>query len=166
MTKPLTVLKTVEDVDNTPDGTVVETTSGAVFAIVSPSGKDYVKRRLPARVLRWGEDLYPTVFERVLKSLAKMKPAERENCHMAQCHVIGHSEPFVLFRIDDGERTAQDFRDAPEGTVAIDSYSGNRGLAMKHETGLWDYETNDYTEFELAEMDVVTPFTVIAVAES
>lgn len=216
MTKPLTVLKTVEDVDNTPDGTVVETTSGAVFAIVSPSGKDYVKRRLPARVLRWGEDLYPTVFERVLKSLAQMKPAERENCHMAQCHVIGHSEPFVLFRIDDGERTAQlisksgklifpnldevipfldlprlvwpgkepqetsdvsewvgrelrtaqDFRDAPEGTVAIDSYSGNRGLAMKHETGLWDYETNDYTEFELAEMDVVTPFTVIAVAES
>lgn len=216
MTKPLTVLKTVEDVDNTPDGTVVETTSGAIFAIVTQSMKGYVKKRLPARVLRWGEDLYPTVFERVLKSLAKMKPAERENCHMAQCHVIGHSEPFVLFRIDDGERTAQlisksgklifpnldevipfldlprlvwpgkepqetsdvsewvgrelrtaqDFRDAPEGTVAIDSYSGNRGLAMKHETGLWDYETNDYTEFELAEMDVVTPFTVIAVAES
>ncbi|AEG84417.1 hypothetical protein [Corynebacterium ulcerans] len=107
MTKPLTVLKTVEDVDNAPDGTVVETTSGAIFAIVTQSMKGYVKKRLPARVLRWGEDLYPTVFERVLKSLAQMKPAERENCHMAQCHVIGHSEPFVLFRIDDGERTAQ-----------------------------------------------------------
>lgn len=107
MTKPLTVLKTVEDVDNAPDGTVVETTSGAVFAIVSPSGKDYVKKRLPARVLRWGEDHYPTGFERVLKSLAQMKPAEWENCHMAQCHVTGHSEPFVLLRIDGAERTAQ-----------------------------------------------------------
>ncbi|KPJ24964.1 hypothetical protein AOT31_02455 [Corynebacterium ulcerans] len=107
MTKPLTVLKTVEDVDNVPDGTVVETTSGAIFAIVTQSMKGSVKKRLPARVLRWGKDLYPTVFERVLKSLAQMKPAERENCHMAQCHVIGHSEPFVLFRIDDGERTAQ-----------------------------------------------------------
>ncbi|ESU58839.1 hypothetical protein D881_03085 [Corynebacterium ulcerans NCTC 12077] len=107
MTKPLTVLKTVEDVDNAPDGTVVETTSGAIFAIVTQSMKGYVKKRLPARVLRWGEDLYPTVFEQVLKYLAQMKPAERENCHMAQCYVIGHSEPFVLFRIDDGERTAQ-----------------------------------------------------------
>lgn len=216
MNKPLTVLKAVEDVDNAPDGTVVNTRMGATITIETKEVRKYLKENLPVRVLRWGEDLYPTVFERVLKSLAQMKPAERENCHMAQCHVTGQLEPFVLLRIDDGEndahlisksgklifpnldevipfldlprlvwpgkepqeplavdewvgrelRTAQDFRDAPEGTVAIDSYSGNRGLAVKHETGLWDYETNEYTEFELAEMDVVAPFTVIAVVES
>lgn len=106
MNKPLTVLKAVEDVDNAPDGTVVNTRMGATITIETKEVRKYLKENLPVRVLRWGEDLYPTGFERVLKSLAQMKPAERENCHMAQCHVTGQLEPFVLLRIDDGENDA------------------------------------------------------------
>lgn len=103
MSKPLTVLKTVEDVDNAPDETVVETTSGAIFAIVSPSEKDYVKKRLPARVLRWGENYYATEFEPVIKTLADMTAEELKECQWMQCHTIGRSGPLVLLGID-GDR--------------------------------------------------------------
>lgn len=216
MNNPLTVLKTVEDVDNAPYGTVVETVMGRAGALNNQDSIELAKKELPARVLRWGEDHYPAKFEQVIKTLADMTAEERQECLWMQCetaqlrksglkaiitHVyeasaelmtsdgvtLGVTFGHVIPRFDlprfvwPGEesqetpavsewvgrelRTAQDFRDAPEGTVAIDGYSGNRSLAMKHETGLWDYETNDYTEFELAEMDVVTPFTVIAVAK-
>ncbi|AEG84661.1 hypothetical protein [Corynebacterium ulcerans] len=217
MSKPLTALKTVEDVDNAPDGTVVVLCNGGVLAIGAEEVRDFIKEGLPARVLRWGKDHYPTGFECLVKTLADMSLEERQECRWMQCQtalliendlkgvigdVCGNSvmifasngtsdwepldevvplldlprmvwpgeapkEPPVVSEWVGRElRTAQDFRDAPEGTVAIDGYSGNRSLAMKHETGLWDYETNEYTEFELAEMDVVAPFTVIAVAES
>lgn len=216
MNKPLTILKTVEDVDNAPYGTVVETASEAVFTIVSKSTKDYVRGNLPARVLRWGKNHYPTGFEQAIKTLAGMTAEERQECKWMQCQtalliendlkgVIGDIcgntvlifasngtsdwEPLnqVIPLLDlprmvwPGEEpqetpvvsewvgcellTAQDFRDAPEGTVAIDSYSGDRSLAVKNGAGLWDYETNEYTEFDLAEMDVVAPFTVVAVVE-
>lgn len=212
MNKPLTILKTVEDVDKAPYGTVVETASEAVFTIVSKSTKDYVRGNLPARVLRWGKNHYPAKFEQVIKTLADMTAEEHRLCQWMQCDVP-YEGSCVILRVQDefalviskkgnlwdvslsnviprfdlprmvwpGEepqeppvvsewvgrelRTAQDFRDAPEGTVAIDSYSGDRSLAVKNGPGLWDYETDEYTEFDLAEMDLVAPFTVVAVVE-
>lgn len=96
MNKPLTVLKTVEDVDNAPDGTVVETASRAVFEIVLQSRKDYVKKRLPARVLRWGEDYYPAKFEQVIKTLADMSLEEREECQWMQCDFLHGKRGAIL----------------------------------------------------------------------
>lgn len=100
MNKPLTVLKTVEDVDKAPDETVVETTSGAVFPIQSQSMKDYVKKRLPARVLRWGENHYPTEFEPVIKTLADLTTEEHKECQWMQCDVP-YEGSCVILRVQD-----------------------------------------------------------------
>lgn len=85
MNNPLTVLKTVEDVDNAPVGTVVETVTGRNGALNGQESFELVKKELPARVLRWGEDYYPAKFERVIKTLADMTKEERQECQWMQC---------------------------------------------------------------------------------
>lgn len=85
MTKPLTVLKTVEGVDNAPYGTVVETVMGRAGALNNQDSIELAKKELPARVLRWGEDHYPAKFEQVIKTLADMTAEERQECLWMQC---------------------------------------------------------------------------------
>lgn len=210
MNKPLTILKTIEDVDNAPDGTVVETMSGAVFPIITQSMEDYAKKRLPARVLRWGKDYYPTEFEQIIKTLADLTTEERQECRWMQCHAIGRSGLLILLGID-GDRarllvesgmmvfadlaavtplkdlprmvwpgeesqetpavsewvgrelfTAQDFRDAPVGTVCTD-VEGDP--ALKTSEDCWSYIGSTSAGEHMAH-EAGGPFTVIAVAES
>lgn len=98
MNKPLTVLKTVEDVDNVPYGTVVETVRGRAGALNNQDSIELAKKELPARVLRWGEDHYPTGFERVVKTLADMDTEERKECQWMQCNVP-YGDSCVILRV-------------------------------------------------------------------
>lgn len=88
MSKPLTVLKTVEDVDNAPARTVIEMVNGAVCTLESAGAIEIVERNLPARVLRWGENQYPAKFEWVIKTLADIAEDKRKEYRWAQCELL------------------------------------------------------------------------------
>ncbi|MDK8889232.1 hypothetical protein QP992_08755 [Corynebacterium ulcerans] len=100
MTKPLTTLRTVEDVDNAPVGTVVEPVTGMVRELVLQESFEILKNELPARVLRWGKNHYPAKFEQVIKTLADMTAEEHRLCQWMQCDVP-YEGSCVILRVQD-----------------------------------------------------------------
>lgn len=209
MTKPLTTLRTVEDVDNAPVGTVVEPVTGMVRELVLQESFEILKNELPARVLRWGKNHYPAKFEQVIKTLADIAEDKRKEYLWAQCELLDGTlgvisdvgvdaaivsvrsggtlmrnadniilrldlprmvwpeeepqEPLVVSEWVGRElRTAQDFAEAPVGTVCTD-VEGDP--ALKASEDCWFYIGSTSADEHMTH-EAGGPFTVIAVAES
>ncbi|CAB0635246.1 hypothetical protein CIP107566_00530 [Corynebacterium diphtheriae] len=90
MTDPLIILRTAEDVDKAPTGTILCSPKAPnkmlnKVLVVGINLRETLVKNLPLRVLRWGQSRYPTGFDDArLPTLADMTVEEREKCMFMQ----------------------------------------------------------------------------------
>ncbi|MHC9873610.1 hypothetical protein ACQX22_08970 [Corynebacterium diphtheriae] len=99
MTEPLIILRTAEDVDKAPVGTIVcNRTSPYETLVFGINAHETLVEALPLHVLRWGKTQYPDSFTAPkLPTLADMTVQEREECMFMQAQDGGGNLCIILY---------------------------------------------------------------------
>ncbi|CAB0942720.1 hypothetical protein FRC0448_00610 [Corynebacterium diphtheriae] len=108
MTDPLIILRTAEDVDKAPTGTILCSPKAPnkmlnKVLVVGINLRETLVKNLPLRVLRWGQFRYPTGFDDArLPTLADMTVEEREKCVLMQAQDAGGKLCTILYASPSG----------------------------------------------------------------
>ncbi|MHD0241477.1 hypothetical protein ACQZF5_05255 [Corynebacterium diphtheriae] len=121
MTEPLIILRTAEDVDKAPKGSIVcNRTIPYRTLVVGVDVRETLIKALPLRVLRWGQFQYPTGFDdTALPTLADMTVEEREKCVLMQAQDLGGK--LCIIRSVDPLGASVLYRDGTNGSWGLDS---------------------------------------------
>ncbi|MHC9650340.1 hypothetical protein ACQXZ2_10680 [Corynebacterium diphtheriae] len=125
MTDPLIILRTAEDVDKAPAGTILCSPKAPnkmlnKVLVVGINFRETLVKNLPLRVLRWGQFRYPTGFDDArLPTLADMTVEEREKCVLMQAQDAGGKLCIILYASPSGASVI--YRGGANGSWGLDS---------------------------------------------
>lgn len=125
MTDPLIILRTAEDVDKAPTGTILCSPKAPnkmlnKVLVVGINLRETLVKNLPLRVLRWGQFRYPTGFDDArLPTLADMTVEEREKCVLMQAQDAGGKLCIILYAFPSGVSVF--YKDGTKGAWGLDS---------------------------------------------
>lgn len=125
MTDPLIILRTAEDVDKAPTGTILCSPKAPnkmlnKVLVVGINLRETLVKNLPLRVLRWGQFRYPTGFDDArLPTLADMTTEEREKSVLMQAQDAKGKLCIILYVSSSGASVL--YKDGANGSWSLDS---------------------------------------------